>query len=175
MLGVNSSTPLVLQDPPRGFEASQRGIGAPPAMSITLSFPAEKNAILRLSGDQKGKVPFSVPSRGCASPDSRERIQMRSPAPKTRFMPSGERTGGAPTSPINWNGASSGGGMEATRRVPAGGFLESPIASANSADTATTAAIPRNQRSLGSRELPLTEPALVLSIPPELATHSNTA
>src|SRR5579859_1013256 len=175
MLGVNSSTPLLLQDPPRGFEASQRGTGAPPTTSITLSFPAEKNAILRLSGDQNGKVPFSVPSSACASPDLRERIQMWSPAPKTRLRPSGERTGGAPTSPINWNGASSGGGMEATRRVPAGGFFQRAIARAISANTATTAAIASNERSLDPREMLLTDPALVLSAAPELAIHSSSA
>src|SRR6266403_3217346 len=101
MLGVKSSTPFELQAPPRGLGASQTVTGAPPAVSTIFSFPAEKKATLRLSGDQKGNDAFSLPSKACISPDSRDRNQIRSPAPNATLVPSGEITGGAPTSPVS--------------------------------------------------------------------------
>src|SRR5437870_4834738 len=100
MFGVNSSTPLVLHAPPRGLGASHMVMGAPPAISRIRSLPAEKNAILRLSGDQKGKDAFSVLSSTRVSPVSNDRSQRRPSAPKAIFVPSGESTGGAPTSPM---------------------------------------------------------------------------
>ena len=50
--------------------------GGPPATSILRSFPPEKNARYRLSGDQNGRVAPSVPGRRAASSELIERTQM---------------------------------------------------------------------------------------------------
>jgi hypothetical protein len=65
-LGANKMTPLALHVPPRAWGASHTITGGPPAMSTRFSLPSTKNAIERLSGDQKGNVAFSVPGRACS-------------------------------------------------------------------------------------------------------------
>src|SRR5690349_15234087 len=51
--------------------------GAPPARSSRLMALSAKNATERLSGDQNGYHAPSVPVRGCAVVDARERNQRR--------------------------------------------------------------------------------------------------
>src|SRR5262245_59926627 len=94
-LGANKMTPSAFQDPPLPANAGARTWGAPPPISTLFSTPAAKNAIERLSGDQKGQVAPSVPESGCGDVAARERSQRRDPrlsdATNTILFPSGER------------------------------------------------------------------------------------
>src|SRR5258708_30935562 len=74
--GVRRMSPSLFHVPPRPSEASQMVNGGPPEDSIFLSLPPAKNAMKRLSGDQKGYVAPSVPAKGCACEESRGRIHM---------------------------------------------------------------------------------------------------
>jgi hypothetical protein len=56
-----------LQLPPPPFGASHSTIGGPPAISTFFSLPPAKNPMNRLSGDQNGKDPPSVPGIGLAA------------------------------------------------------------------------------------------------------------
>src|SRR5437867_4420267 len=93
--GANRITPCLLHVPPRGSSASHSTSGEPPATGIFLSLPSAKNPRLRLSGDQKGNAPLSVPSSGCAARDSTGRSHRRpvpdeSAAENASRWPSGE-------------------------------------------------------------------------------------
>src|ERR1039458_76651 len=67
VLGAKTMMPFGLQDPPAAAPTtSARGMGGPPRVSSLLSFPPAKKPTQRLSGDQKGNVPPSVSSSGCA-------------------------------------------------------------------------------------------------------------
>ena len=59
--------------PPFPSAASQIVVTGPPVASTRLSFPEEKNAICRLSGDQNGYAAPSVPGSSTASAWSSER------------------------------------------------------------------------------------------------------
>src|SRR6476660_10022680 len=50
---------------PRVFK-SQSTVGGPPVIATFFSLPEAKNAMNRLSGDQNGKAPCSVPAIGAA-------------------------------------------------------------------------------------------------------------
>lgn len=98
-LGVKMITPLLLQLPPRPSGASQIVCTGPPAAEIVLSFPLAKKAILRLSGDQKGKNAPAVPASALVSPLCRSRTATvtrsnRVPDTNAIFRPSGERLTG---------------------------------------------------------------------------------
>ena len=68
---------------------------------MTLSFPPEKNAIERLSGDQNGNRPPSVAPSGAAVPAASDWTQSFPPAPKTARSPSGDSAIGAESSPVS--------------------------------------------------------------------------
>ena len=70
-------TPSRLHVPPRPIGASAKVCAAPPAISSRLSLPSAKNPIERLSGDQKGYAPPSVPASGRTEPASSERSHKR--------------------------------------------------------------------------------------------------
>jgi hypothetical protein len=75
--------------------ASVMVCGGPPRKSIFRSFPPWKNAIERLSGDQKGVAVRDVGASGSADVESSERTQSRSlpsgaAATKASRSPSGE-------------------------------------------------------------------------------------
>src|ERR1700693_1770329 len=80
----------------------------PPEASISLSFPSEKKPIERLSGDQNGNRPPSVPASAAAAPVRSDWSQSFPPAPKTARSPSGESAIGADSSPVIWNVEDSG-------------------------------------------------------------------
>src|SRR5208282_6513058 len=95
MLGVKMIVPSRFQEPPRPLLASQIDCMPSPPASMRLSLPPAKNAMLRLSGDQKGNSGLSVPSSGCAFADARLRTQsFKLPcgvaATYATFCPSGE-------------------------------------------------------------------------------------
>ncbi len=62
----NRTTPSAFQLPPRPKATGASVSGAPPPTSSRLSALPVKNPIDRLSGDQKGCEPPSVPGRTCA-------------------------------------------------------------------------------------------------------------
>ena len=76
---------------------SHRVSAGPPPISIFFSFPGEKNAMKRLSGDQKGSRAPSVPGKIRAAIESRSRTHSESLPPSlatnARWRPSGERAG----------------------------------------------------------------------------------
>src|SRR5215831_1276006 len=57
--GANTITPREFQVPPRPSPASQITCIGPPDEGTLFSFPSEKKAIQRPSGDQKGNPPIS--------------------------------------------------------------------------------------------------------------------
>jgi hypothetical protein len=59
--GANRITPSRLQVPPLPDGASASTVAGPPAIWTVFSLPSAKNPIDRLSGDQNGKMPPSVP------------------------------------------------------------------------------------------------------------------
>ena len=80
--------------PPRPAGASHNTTGGPPATATFFNLPAAKNPMYRLSGDQNGNVPSSVPGIGVAVCAATGRSQIRyanwAPATKTMLRPSGE-------------------------------------------------------------------------------------
>jgi hypothetical protein len=68
MVGANTMKFSAPQDAPRALCASQTVTTAPPFMSVVFSLAWEKNPMLRLSGDQKGKDPSFVPGSGVYVP-----------------------------------------------------------------------------------------------------------
>ena len=112
-------TPSGLQVPSEPVGASQIFVGGPPPTSIFLSFPPEKKARNRLSGDQKGRVVPSVPASGWATSALRGRIQIWffpsvSVALNARVCPSGEIRG--MSIEIRF------GGIATSKRTDRGGF-----------------------------------------------------
>src|SRR5262249_52661141 len=94
-MGAKTMTPLTPHVPPRPSGAAHKTSGAPPASETFLSLPWEKNAMLRLLGDQKGDCAPSVPWIARASRDPRGRTQIRtfraeSMAANASVRPSGE-------------------------------------------------------------------------------------
>src|SRR6185369_16487005 len=92
--GANTIVPLGDHVPPRPFGASHT-VSTPPPKRTFLSFPSPKNPIDRLSLDQKGLEPFSVPGIGLAASVSSGRDQSstlpdESAPTKTSVRPSGE-------------------------------------------------------------------------------------
>src|SRR5687768_9706524 len=91
----NRMTPSALHVPPLAG-ASHKSIGAPPAKSSRFSFPSAKNAMDRLSGDQKGSAAPSVPGSAVAVKEFKGRnhssdlISSGSAARYTSKRPSGE-------------------------------------------------------------------------------------
>ena len=89
---------MMLRDPhvpPRPSLASHRGSTVPPAAGTFLSLSVVKKAIWRLSGDQNGRWPVSVPGMGRASSEARSRTHslnapLGSSVVNTRLRPSGE-------------------------------------------------------------------------------------
>ena len=73
--GEKTMTPSRLQEPLIPGAASHNVTGGPPATSIFFSLPPAKNPSERLSGDQNGDAPPSVP----ASPLRRERVERPHP------------------------------------------------------------------------------------------------
>jgi hypothetical protein len=61
LLEANTITPLVDHAPPRASGASHKTTGEPESMAILRSLPDEKKPTVRLSGDQNGSDPLSVP------------------------------------------------------------------------------------------------------------------
>src|SRR5215469_9978516 len=105
---------LFFQLPPRPNGESQIVTGAPPARRIFFNFPSAKKAIHCPSGDQKGKVAPSVPSRGSADNFASPRIQIRAgpvlpTATNANFLPFGESTTEPPSSLTRLKVAPSGG------------------------------------------------------------------
>src|SRR6202022_3899392 len=99
--------------PPRPSATLQRVVGAPPARSIFFNDVRSKKPRERPSGDQKGNIAFSVPATCRGTAESSARTQRvsgfpGSAAPNTIFVPSGDRTGGAPVN-ANANSVLSGG------------------------------------------------------------------
>src|SRR5688572_2584912 len=92
--GAKTITLSRFQLPPRPAGASHSTVGGPPPISTFLSFPAAKNPTNRLSGDQNGKVPPSVPgiSRAPTAPTGRSQswYLVGLPATKTMLRPSGD-------------------------------------------------------------------------------------
>ncbi len=91
-------TPSGLQFPPcpQGASASVRG--GPAAASIVLSLPPAKNPMDLPSGDQNGNLALSVPTRGCAVREFRDRthscqLPLADRAANTRRRPSSEIAG----------------------------------------------------------------------------------
>ena len=85
---------------PAGTSATVSG-GAPAIPTVLIVFPvdlAEKKPIERLSGDQKGSLAPSVPSRATGSASSSERTQSRPREVKARWRPSGEIAAGRTSS-----------------------------------------------------------------------------
>src|SRR5947209_497260 len=97
---ANTMTPSLPHVPAVALGASHKVIGGPPATSIFLSLPPAKNPNRRLSGDQNGCEPPSVPASAVAVSESRERIQTSDlpsafVATKARPCPLGETAKGA--------------------------------------------------------------------------------
>ena len=72
--GENRITPPGPQAPPRPNGASATTCAEPPLISIVFSLASAKNPSERLSGDQNGKIPPSVPGRMRASSELVGRI-----------------------------------------------------------------------------------------------------
>ena len=83
-----------LQLPPRPSRGVTQDVGGPPAIRIFFSLPSAKNPMNRLSGDQNGKAPPSVPGIGLAARVATGRSQIwnasSAPATNTTFRPSGD-------------------------------------------------------------------------------------
>src|SRR5215471_20271643 len=96
---TNTIVPSRFHAPPDCWTFSLMTNGAPPESETLLSFPPEKNPISRLSGDQNGKRPPSVPASCLAADESRDRTQRLNSgfdpllATKTMCRPSGETSG----------------------------------------------------------------------------------
>jgi hypothetical protein len=81
---------------PLELSASHSTSAAPPAIFTRFSLPEAKKATERLSGDQNGKFPFSVPGNGRALNESSGRSHNKGAAapsdcaPNTTYRPSGE-------------------------------------------------------------------------------------
>ena len=92
--GANTIVPSRFQVPPTPRPASHRVTGGPPVTSIFFSLPWAKKPMNRLSGDQNGNAPPSVPGSTCASTASNDRTARADrPAvltPKATRWPSGE-------------------------------------------------------------------------------------
>src|SRR6266851_1093767 len=69
-------TSFELQAPPRAVDASASTSGPPNVTSIRLNFPSEKNPSCFESGDQNGKIAFSVPFRARAAGEVSVRTQI---------------------------------------------------------------------------------------------------
>src|SRR5271168_1606277 len=115
VVGAKTMMPFGLQDPPTPLMASASGIGGPPRVSSFLSFRLAKKPTQRLSGDQKGNAPPSVPGSGCAlavsSARSHNWLLPSSPAAaNTIRLPSGDNATG-PELFAKWNEAFSGGSI----------------------------------------------------------------
>ena len=68
---VNTMVPSAFHVPPRVLKgASATACTSPLATSIRFNWPREKNPTDRLSGDQKGLLPPSVPGSGRAASES---------------------------------------------------------------------------------------------------------
>src|SRR5262245_3691974 len=98
--GTYSRVSSRFQLPPPKSGASATTLAAPPDASRVFSFLSAENQIksLRLSGDQIGQVPSSVPAKGRAASESKERIQscvfpFSSLAENATVVPSGESIG----------------------------------------------------------------------------------
>ena len=94
--GAKTMRPSRFHVPPRApRRRSQISWATPPASVILFSLPRAKKAMERPSGDQKGRVPPSLPSIARVSTESKRRTHsFREPsansAPNTRRLPSGE-------------------------------------------------------------------------------------
>src|SRR5207244_10714437 len=89
--------PLVDQLPPRGVPASASVSGDPELISIRFSFPSAKNPRYCESGDQKGKLGFSVLRKTWATCESSGRSQIAATPSFARattaiVLPSGDMT-----------------------------------------------------------------------------------
>src|SRR5438105_6776776 len=89
--------PLVDQLPPRGVLATASVSGDPELISMRFSFPSANNPRYCESGDQKGKLGFSVPRKTWATCESSGRSQMAATpsfaaATTAIVLPSGEMT-----------------------------------------------------------------------------------
>src|SRR5664279_6252946 len=144
-LGENRITPSGPHVPPRPSATSQTANGEPLLRSIVFSFVSAKNPSERLSGDQKGKIAFSVPgiTRASSTFMGRTPSAVFPSAPvaaNAMDVPSGDSTGGPAVSPVRLSVDFSGGLM--TVRVDgAGGLgrLKKTPASTPSAMAATSA------------------------------------
>ena len=81
---LKTITPSGFHVPPKPKTTSQMVWRGPPATLSLLSLPSAKNAMTRLSGDQKGKRPRSVPGMICdSSPSVGRMARIRSPSRST--------------------------------------------------------------------------------------------
>src|SRR5580658_4025057 len=108
--------PSAPQAPPRPKGASAMIWAEPPERSTVFNLPLAKNAMERLSKDQKGKIALSVSGSWRASSELAGRTQIvvlpsAPEAAKAIADPSGERTGGPALSPVRLTWAFSGGLM----------------------------------------------------------------
>src|SRR5271154_6449651 len=114
-VGVKRIVPSRPQAPPRAeVVASQRAMDGPPEASIRFSLPLAKNPRYWLSGDQKGRIAPSVPSRGFAVDElsgltHRSCRPLKLTAENAKRWPSGESAGGAGEVPAKTNFSSAGG------------------------------------------------------------------
>ena len=159
----------------KSTRASQRVIGGPPDESIFLSFPSEKNAMKRLSGDQKGAAAPSVPGSVTADGSASDRTHRKSRpsalrATKARRRPSGE-TANRLCCGIHANRVPT--GARTANRMGAAGGLDGRR-SANSAVNAAAARMPAAARPNSHRgaEESLLAGAGGWSVPP-LAIHAS--
>ena len=94
MPGANRIVSSRFHVPPIGDGALATSCTDPLSMAVRFSLPSAKNPIDRLSGDQKGSVPKSVPARGRPAVESSRRNhncgRPSDVAAKTTFCPSGE-------------------------------------------------------------------------------------
>ena len=95
----NTITPPGPQAPPRPNGASAITCAEPPFKSTVFNFPSAKNPSERLSGDQKGKIAFSVPGTTRTTSESMGRTQIEVlpsalVAVNATLAPSGDSTGG---------------------------------------------------------------------------------
>src|SRR5947207_15078098 len=91
--GVNRMTPSRFHVPPLVGPTVINVCADPPSTSSRFNLPSAKNPMDRLSGDQKGDDPFSVPFNGRAVVESSGRsqiLEVPEVATKTILRPSGE-------------------------------------------------------------------------------------